>query len=134
MKMIQIKQSTIDHIILHAQKVFPIEACGYLAGLDHTITQSYVLRNTDNSVEHFSFDPAEQFAVVREARNTGLEILANFHSHPYTPARPSKEDIRMANDPGILYFIISLAEKAPQIKAFKIQHSIVEEVIIELLN
>ena len=132
--MIRINKNIVDQIIIHAQKVFPIEACGYLAGIDNTITHSFVLRNTDNSEEHFSFDPAEQFAVVREARNTGLEIMANFHSHPYTPARPSQEDIRMANDPGILYFIISLADKAPQIKAFKVQHSIVEEVTIELLN
>ena len=132
--MIRIKQNVVNQILIHAQKVFPIEACGYLAGIDTTITQGYALRNTDNSEEHFSFDPAEQFAVVREARNKGLEILANFHSHPYTPARPSNEDIRMANDPGILYFIISLAEERPQLKAFKIQHSIVEEVIIEIIN
>lgn len=132
--MIQITQNIIDNIIIHAHKIYPIEACGYLAGNGNTISQSYELRNIDNSEEHFSFDPAEQFAVVRKVRNGGLEILANYHSHPNTPARPSAEDIRMAFDPGILYFIISLAEKTPQIKAFKIQQSKVEEIHIKIIS
>ena len=132
--MIKINQNIIDHIIIHAHNIFPIEACGYLAGNGDTISQSYELTNIDNSEEHFSFDPAEQFAVVRKARNEGLEILANYHSHPNTPARPSEEDIRMAYDPDILYFIISLAEKIPQIKAFKIHQSKVEEIHIQIIN
>src|ERR1035437_3152595 len=132
--MIKIKQSIIDHIIIHAHNIFPIEACGYLVGNGDTISQSFELTNIDNSEEHFSFDPAEQFAVVRKTRNEGLEILANYHSHPNTPARPSEEDIRMAYDRGRLYFIISLIEKTPQIKAFKIQHSKVEERHIKIIS
>ena len=132
--MIQIKQDIIDQIITHAQKINPIEACGYLAGYGNKITRSYELRNIENSEEHFSFDPAEQFSVVREARNAGLEILANYHSHPKTLAHPSVEDIRMAYDPGILYLIISLADTPPQIKAYKIQKSTIEEETIQIIN
>jgi proteasome lid subunit RPN8/RPN11 len=132
--MIQVKQEIIDQLIIHAQKTYPIEACGYLAGTGDTITQSYELSNMDNSEEHFSFDPAEQFTVVRKARNAGLEIRANYHSHPKTPARPSEEDIRIAYDPGILYFIISLANTTPQLKAYKIQQSTVEEETIQIIN
>lgn len=132
--MIQIRQKIVDQIILHAQKVYPIEACGYLAGNGDTITQSYEIRNVDNSEEHFSFDPAEQFTVVRKVREAGTGIMANYHSHPKSPARPSEEDIRMAYDPDILYFIISLADKTPQIKAYNIQQSKVEEETIQIIN
>lgn len=132
--MIQIKQQIVDQIIIHAQKVNPIEACGYLAGNGDTITQSYEIRNIDNSEEHFSFEPAEQFSAVRKARNAGLEILASYHSHPKSPARPSEEDIRMAYDPDILYLIISLAEKTPDIRAYKIRQSKVEEESIQIIN
>jgi len=132
--MIQIRQKIADQIILHAQKVYPIEACGYLAGNGDTITQSFEIKNIDNSEEHFSFDPAEQFSAVRKARNAGLEILANYHSHPISPARPSEEDIRMAYDPDILYLIISLAEKTPNIRAYKIRKSKVEEESIQIIN
>ncbi|MFA5796386.1 MAG: M67 family metallopeptidase [Candidatus Shapirobacteria bacterium] len=132
--MIQIKQKIVDQIIIHAQKANPIEACGYLAGNGDTIAQSYELRNIDNSEEHFSFDPAEQFTVVRKVREAGIGILANYHSHPKSPARPSEEDIRMAYDPDILYLIISLAYKTPQIKAYKIRQSKVEEETIQIIN
>ncbi|HEY4788403.1 MAG TPA: M67 family metallopeptidase [Bacteroidales bacterium] len=118
--MISIKREVLKKIVAHAQADLPNEACGYLVGNDGTITLSYQLTNIDHSPEHFSFDPAEQFKTVKDARSKGLQILANYHSHPETPARPSEEDIRLAFDPGILYFIISLAQPEPIVKAFRI--------------
>ncbi len=130
--MISIKQSIIDQIVAHARNELPNEACGYLAGDDGVVTHSYQLTNIDHSPEHFSFDPAEQFQTVRDARNKGLQIVANYHSHPATPARPSVEDIRLAYDPGISYLIISLASNQSDVKSFRIKDSIVEkeEIII----
>ncbi len=130
--MISIKQSIIDQIVAHARNELPNEACGYLAGDDGVVTHSYQLTNIDHSPEHFSFDPAEQFQTVRDARNKGLQIVANYHSHPATPARPSVEDIRLAYDPEISYLIISLASNQSDVKSFRIKDSIVEkeEIII----
>ncbi|MBA4411273.1 MAG: M67 family metallopeptidase [Bacteroidota bacterium] len=130
--MISIKQSILDQIVAHACNDLPNEACGYLAGNDGVITHGYQLTNTDHSPEHFSFDPAEQFQTVRDARSKGLQIMANYHSHPGTPARPSVEDILLAYDPEISYLIISLANSQVDVKSFKIKDSIVEkeEIII----
>ena len=129
--MIQINQEISNQIIEHTQKELPNEACGYLAGQDGIIVRAFEMTNIDNSPEHFSFDPAEQFKVSREVRKLGLSIIANYHSHPSTPSRPSEEDIRLAHDPDISYMIISLAEKDPVIRSFKIQHgkSETEELI-----
>ena len=132
--MIQIKQKIVDQIIIHAQKVNPIEACGYLVGNGDTITQSYEMRNADNSEELFSFDPEEQFTVLKKVREAGTCIMANYHSHPKSPARPSEKDIRMAYDPDILYFIISLADIMPQIRVYKIRQSKIEEETIQIIN
>lgn len=131
--MISIKQSVIDQIVEHEKTDFPNESCGYLAGNDGVITFSYQLTNTDHSPEHFSFDPSEQFQTVKDARSKGLQIMANYHSHPATPARPSVEDIRLAFDPEISYMIISLAGEQADVKSFKIRNSIVEkeEIIYE---
>ena len=118
--MISIKKDVLDQIIAHAKKDLPNEACGYLAGNDGTVTHSYQLANVDHSPEHFSFDPSEQFQAVKDARAKGLQILANYHSHPETPSRPSQEDIRLAYDPEISYVIISLAETEPVVKSFRI--------------
>jgi len=131
--MISIKQSVIDQIVVHARHDLPNEACGYLAGNEGVATHSYQLTNIDHSPEHFSFDPAEQFQTVRNARNKGLQILANYHSHPATPARPSAEDIRLAYDPEISYLIISLADNQIDVKSFRIKDSIAEKEEISII-
>ena len=131
--MITIKQDVYHDIIAHAWKDLPNEACGYLVGENNIIKQNYRLTNVDKSPTHFRFNPAEQFAVVKNVRKDGLEILANYHSHPETLARPSEEDIKLAFDPSILYFIISLAEEIPVIKAFQIIDGGVENIEIQII-
>ncbi len=130
--MLQIPQQIINDLFEHAQTGLPEEVCGYLAGTGREVTRQFRLTNIDHSNEHFSFDPKEQFQVVREARKAGLEILANYHSHPETPARPSEEDIRLAYDPNISYVIISLAAEIPDIKSFRIKNGEVEKEEIRI--
>ena len=115
----EIQQHVIDEIIAQAQKDAPLESCGYLLGKDDVVTENYWMENIDHSSEHFSFAPKDQFAALRYAREHGLKILANWHSHPASPSRPSQEDIRLANDPTIRYAIISLHEGI-HLNSFKI--------------
>lgn len=116
-----ITESTYQSILAQAQKDAPVESCGYLLGTDReTATENYPMTNVDHSEEHFSFDPKEQFAAVKYARQRGLKIVGNWHSHPASPSRPSEEDKRLAYDPGILYFILSLAAEKPVLNAFRI--------------
>ncbi len=108
-----ILQNVIDELIAQAQKDAPLETCGYLLGKDNlgkedVVTENYWMENIDHSSEHFSFAPKDQFAALRYARQHGLKILANWHSHPVSPSRPSQEDLRLANDPTIRYAILSL--------------------------
>jgi proteasome lid subunit RPN8/RPN11 len=131
--MLRIPQQIINDLFEHAQTGLPEEVCGYLAGTDREVTRQFRLTNIDHSNEHFSFDPKEQFLVVREARKAGLEILANYHSHPETPARPSQEDIRLAYDPNISYVIVSLAAEMPDVKSFRIKNGEVEKEEIQAI-
>ncbi|GHU58974.1 Mov34/MPN/PAD-1 family protein [Bacteroidia bacterium] len=128
--MVAIPTHIIDSIVRQAQSELPNEACGLLTGKDGIVQKHYPLTNTDRSPEHFSFDPREQFQVLKEARAEGQRIVANYHSHPSTPARPSVEDIRLAYDPDIIYIILSLADETPSIKAFRIQGGEVSNVEI----
>ena len=131
--MLTISQNIVDQLFEHANSGLPEEVCGYLAGSGRKVTIPYPLTNVDHSPEHFSFDPAEQFKVVREVRKAGLEILANYHSHPESPARPSEEDIRLAYDPNISYVIVSLAAAEPDIKSFRIREGVVEKEPINII-
>ncbi len=121
----RINQNVIDEMIAQAQKDAPNETCGYLLGADDVVTENYWMENIDHSSEHFSFAPKDQFAALKYARSKGLRILANWHSHPASPSRPSQEDLRLANDPTIRYAILSLHEGI-HLNSFKILN---EEVI-----
>lgn len=130
----QITKKTIQAISEHAKREAPIEACGYLVGKEDIISVSYELTNVDRSFEHFAFDPKEQFKTAKDARAKGLEIYAVYHSHPASPARPSAEDIKLAYDPNILYFILSLAGGKEDLRAFTIKNSKVESIFIEVID
>jgi proteasome lid subunit RPN8/RPN11 len=132
--MLRIDKRIVDNIVLHAGRELPIEACGYLAGKGGTVTAHYEMTNADASVEHFSFNVQEQFAVLMDVRSKKMEILAVYHSHPATPARPSGEDIALAHDPGVSYVIISLAGSREDIRSFRIVDGIVEHEVIVVMD
>ena len=113
----------IRQLIEQARKDAPNETCGYLLGTaDGTVTENYWMENIDHSPEHFAFAPRDQFAALHYAREHGLKILANWHSHPASPSRPSAEDLRLANDPAIRYAILSLLDDEPRLNSFAIKN------------
>jgi len=92
------------------------------------------MTNTDRSNEHFMMEPREQFAVMKELRAKGLELLAIYHSHPESPARPSTEDIRLALTPDVSHVIVSLMEPdKPVLKSFRIIAGRVEPEKVDYL-
>ena len=140
-----IPQIIIDELIAQAEKDAPDESCGYLLGsltpnpspkgegdFEALVTENYWRENIDHSSEHFSFAPKDQFAALRYAREHGLRILANWHSHPASPSRPSQEDLRLANDPTIRYAILSLLDGEPKLNSFKIMNGEVVDKEVHL--
>ncbi len=106
----------------------PIEACGILAGADGKVEKLYKMTNADAASDHFMMAPAEQFAVAKDVRSEGLEMLAIYHSHPESPATPSAEDIRLALTQGVTYVIVSLLDNDTTPKGFLIENNEVREV------
>ncbi len=131
--MIRLTPQHVESITAQALKESPYEACGYLAGKEDEVFEVYPMTNVDHSEDHFTLDPKEQFSVIKKARQEGYSLLAVYHSHPASPARPSQEDIRLAYDSSIIYIIISLSASPYDIKAFKIVEGTVfqEPIIIE---
>jgi len=120
--MIAIPRDILGDIVKHAQEQAPVEACGLLVGVGDQVAKSYRLTNVDASPEHFSMNPTEQFAVIKEIRPHGWDVLAVYHSHPATPARMSEEDLRLAFSPDTKYLIVSLVDPAnPQVKCFTVR-------------
>lgn len=124
--MITLKKSDYDKILAHAEKELPNEACGLIAGFVEDgvtiIKKVYLLTNIDHSNEHFSLDPKEQLAAIKDMRAEGLTPLGNWHSHPESPSRPSDEDKRLAYESRASYMILSLMDREnPVLNSFKIQ-------------
>jgi len=132
--MLKIPPDIYDDLIAHAGEGLPLEVCGILGGVGDTVSAIYRMVNSDASNEHFMMEPKEQFSVVKDLRAKGLSMLAIYHSHPETPARPSDEDIRLALTPDVSYIIISLAEAAhPSVKSYKISGCKVEIEDIDII-
>jgi len=132
--MLKITQETINRIVAQGRNEAPLEACGYLAEKEGLVCKNFEMTNIDKSPVHFSMDPAEQFAAIKKCRDQGLKIRAVYHTHPETPARPSKEDIKLAYDPSVSYVIISLAEANPSITSFIIRKGAVEAESLKIVN
>ena len=74
-------------------------------------------------------DPAETIQAMKTMRNEESELFAIYHSHPSSPAIPSKTDIEKAGYPDALYLIVSLNTTGViEIKGYKIQQDSVTPV------
>lgn len=136
--MIKLSKSDFEKILAHAESELPNEACGLIGGVIEDgvkiIKKVYLLTNIDHSNEHFSLDPKEQLAAVKDMRAQGISPLGNWHSHPESPSRPSEEDKRLAYDSKASYMILSLMNRdEPVLNSFKINSSDAEkeELVIE---
>ncbi len=132
---LEIPTNIFEQMVAQAKALAPIEACGILAGKDNKAEKLFEMANADNRSDHFMMEPKEQFAVVEDIRSAGLEILAIYHSHPETPARPSAEDIRLALTPDVIYVIVSLQDaNAPAVKGLLIEDGTVTEVPVKIME
>jgi proteasome lid subunit RPN8/RPN11 len=136
--MIRLSKADYEKIVAHAESELPNEACGLIGGVidgaDKDIKKVYLLTNIDHSNEHFSLDPKEQLAAIKDMRANGLVPLGNWHSHPESPSRPSDEDKRLAYDSKASYMILSLMDREnPVLNSFSIHGDVAEkeELIIE---
>ena len=136
---VKLKKEDFQAMAAHAVAHLPEEACGLIAGeksdTERVIKKVYYLTNIDHTNEHFSLDPKEQLAAIKDMRKNGLEPLGNWHSHPESPSRPSEEDKRLAYDPTVNYLILSLMDMdQPVLKAFDIdkeKNVTIKELVIQ---
>lgn len=117
-----------EKIVLHCVREAPNEACGILAGRAGKVEKVYEMKNAEASPETFLMDPKEQLQVVKEMRALGLGMVAIYHSHVASEARPSSHDIELALYPDTSYLIVSLKDrKNPSLRSFNIVDGKVKE-------
>jgi proteasome lid subunit RPN8/RPN11 len=120
----------LEKLLSHCQEEYPNEACGILAGKEGVVKKVYKMRNTECSPINYMMDSKEQFTVMKEIGEEGLDITAIYHSHPDLDAYPSAKDIQLAFYPESVYIIVGISERERDIKAFHIEEGNVKEVEI----
>ena len=131
--MLVISKDKLDELLNHLKEEYPYEACGILAGGISSdgvkeVGKVYRMTNIDKTAESFLMDPKEQFKVMKDMRESNLEMAGIYHSHPETPARPSARDVSMAFYPEVSYVIVSLVDiDKPAAKSFLISKDGIRE-------
>ncbi len=132
-----IKKSDIRLIIGHCRAGLPNESCGMLGGKDGAVEKVYCMTNAKPGPDYYEMDPEEQFRVMKDIRDSGLELIGLFHSHPTGRAYPSGVDVAQAywpgtelpNYPDAAYVIVSLMDREnPVVRGFSIEEGRVTEV------
>lgn len=118
-------------ILAHARRSGDIECCGMLVGTDDRILQAVPATNLLASSVAFLIDPADHIAARRQARQSGLEVVGFYHSHPKSPPRPSARDVAEAAYEAAIHVIAGIEEGLMTLRAFSIRGGEVEEVPLE---
>ncbi len=166
--MLNIPSGIMQDMIAHARELAPHECCGILSGMNQTVTESYRITNILANMSEqelsrfegaklsdlqrlspeeradiaFQMDAREMAMAQRDIRSKKLDLLGFYHSHTFSPARPSQTDITIAmefesyraklNFPEPLHLIVSLEHAdSPDIRAYRIQDSQATEVSIQ---
>jgi proteasome lid subunit RPN8/RPN11 len=106
-----------EEIRRHAVAEYPHECCGLLIGRFDETERKLVLeiypvsnaRETEARHNRSLILPEEYMRGERYARQLGLEVVGNYHSHPDHPAAPSQFDLDHAW-PTWSYIIVSVRE------------------------
>lgn len=132
--MIILSKKVYEFIAVHATSMYPLEACGILAGTGCRTTEYFPIKNLDNSSISFFMDPKEQLEVMKKIRAQDLKMFGIFHSHIKAGSAPSKKDVRLAVYTDVSYLIMSLGDiHKPVLRSYKIQNCKVskEKITVE---
>ena len=111
--MIQMKKEFLDDIEAHGKEGFPNEVCGIILGVSGD-EKKEVLQlkrgtnlNKDRTHDRYELDPKDLLQAERDARDSDMDIIGFYHSHPDHPDIPSEFDRERAW-PDYSYIITSI--------------------------
>lgn len=124
-----IPRHIVAALIEQARSELPNECCGLLGGIVRPapdratlpvgeVLVRYPLINVAASPVRFESEPRGMFEASRDLDRRGLELLAVYHSHPTSPAVPSRTDLEWNLSPRVVTVIVSLVGETPTLGAW----------------
>jgi proteasome lid subunit RPN8/RPN11 len=109
--MLTMPKTLYDQLRAHGEATYPNECCGILLGKSsdeeiqvHALVPAGNTR-TDSAHNRYHIAPQELIAAQRQARQSSLDIVGFYHSHPDHPAMWSQTDFAEAHWFGCAYVI-----------------------------
>ena len=118
----------LDEIVAHARADAPNECCGMIAADNGRAVRVYPATNAAASPLRYEIDPRDQLRIQTTIDDAGLELGAIYHSHTRSAPYPSETDVNLAFYPEAVYVIVGLAGPEPEVRAYRIVDSAIEEV------
>lgn len=130
MSRVKLPRTVVNALLTEAQHSPAKEVCGLISSRNGEPFHVYPVRNASGTPETlFAMDASAQIDAMRRMREQGEELFGIYHSHPHSPAIPSREDIQQAAYPDALYLIISLNTKGVlELRGFRVHDSKAEAV------
>ena len=112
--------AVIDAVVRHARAEAPNECCGILVGDGQAVEEAVRAGNiAERPLTRFLIQPKDHLDALRRARLQGRDVVGFYHSHPNSPASPSRTDIAEATYPGHLFLIVGLAVDPPDVRLYR---------------
>jgi len=109
-KYIILSESYKEELVNRADAQKPYESCAILVGNENgenwNVKKIFLTENTAKSKVTFTISPDKEFEVDQIAKESNMEIVCIFHSHPESEAYPSETDkkfMRVNPFPWIIY-------------------------------
>ena len=112
--MLKINDMVHTQLRKHGEETYPHECCGVLLGkaLEGINEVEIAVRagntRTDSAHNRYHIAPQELISIQRQARQSNLDIVGFYHSHPDHPAYWSATDLQEAHWLGCSYVITSV--------------------------
>lgn len=106
-----------------------------LATRDGGVRELYRVTNAEHSPVFYVMDPQEQLRATLAIEDADMEVGAVYHSHTMTAPRPSETDVKLAQWPGAVFIIVSLANDLdPELRGWMIEDGQVTEEPLEVVD
>ena len=121
-----------QELLKYAESEKPYESCAILVGNEDednwNVKKIVLTENTAKSKVTFTISPDKEFEVDQIAKESNMEIICIFHSHPESEAHPSETDkkfMRVNPFPWIIY-----SGKTNQMNCFILENENMKQIQI----
>lgn len=126
----EISECLYQEMIAHVRAVAPQEGCGLIAFNGTRPVKIFPGTNTEHSATRYNMDPGEVVAAFDTMERHRWHLGAIYHSHPHSPATPSRTDLEYAYYPDAVMVIISLSSDSPVTRAFRLDGAVREIPVV----